>query len=201
MKVCSKCEKEKKKKEFQIRKDRGTLRSECRECTSKYTKDWNKKNEDRQKEYRVKNKEKIRLYDKKRDEEDPSRRKNYYQKNKPKLLIYYSERRKNDPLYKLNRLLLCRMTAAFKRKSWKKGLGAEKLLGCDYKTAFDHMEKQFTEGMCWENHGKWHIDHIIPLASAKTEEELVKLFHYTNLQPLWKKDNLSKGAKLNWTKS
>ncbi len=52
--------------------------------------------------------------------------------------------------------------------------------------------------MSWDNHTKygWHIDHIIPLASAKTEEELKSLCHYTNLQPLWAKENLSKGAKI-----
>jgi hypothetical protein len=52
--------------------------------------------------------------------------------------------------------------------------------------------------MSWENYGfyGWHIDHIIPLCSAKNEEELKRLCHYTNLQPLWSTDNLSKGSKI-----
>jgi hypothetical protein len=49
--------------------------------------------------------------------------------------------------------------------------------------------------MTWSNMGEWHIDHIKPLATAKTEKDVYELNHYTNLQPLWAKDNLSKGAK------
>lgn len=50
--------------------------------------------------------------------------------------------------------------------------------------------------MTWENRNEWHIDHITPLSSAKTEEELYKLCHYTNLQPLWAEENLKKGNKI-----
>jgi hypothetical protein len=50
--------------------------------------------------------------------------------------------------------------------------------------------------MCWENRNEWHIDHIVPLSSAKTEDEVYGLCHYTNLQPLWAKDNLQKSNKL-----
>jgi hypothetical protein len=49
--------------------------------------------------------------------------------------------------------------------------------------------------MSFDNYGQWHIDHIIPLATAKTEQDVYTLSHYTNLQPLWAKDNISKGAK------
>jgi hypothetical protein len=54
----------------------------------------------------------------------------------------------------------------------------------------------FTEGMCWENQGEWHLDHIIPISSAQTEEEIFKLNHYSNFQPLWAEDNIKKGNKI-----
>ena len=70
------------------------------------------------------------------------------------------------------------------------------MLGCDFADLKHHLESQFTEGMTWDNRNLWHIDHIIPLASAKSAEEVVKLSHYTNLQPLWAKDNMRKGASV-----
>ena len=60
----------------------------------------------------------------------------------------------------------------------------------------DFFENLFTEGMSWDNQGKWHIDHIIPLASATTYDEVIKLSHYSNLQPLWASDNMRKGARI-----
>jgi len=70
------------------------------------------------------------------------------------------------------------------------------IVGCTPQELKEHLEKQFIEGMTWENRNEWHIDHIIPLSSAKTEEELYKLCHYTNLQPLWAVDNMKKSNKI-----
>lgn len=64
-----------------------------------------------------------------------------------------------------------------------------------------HLENQFKTDMSWENYGKWEIDHIVPLSSAKTEEELYSLCRYTNLQPLWKTDNIKKGGYYQASKS
>jgi hypothetical protein len=74
------------------------------------------------------------------------------------------------------------------------------LLGCSLEQARKHIEHQFKEGMNWGNCGfrGWHIDHIIPCSAfdlTKIEEQK-KCFHYTNLQPLWAKDNLRKSNKL-----
>jgi hypothetical protein len=72
------------------------------------------------------------------------------------------------------------------------------IVGIEINDLKRHIEKQFTKGMNWENYGMygWHIDHIIPLCSANDENELLKLFHYTNLQPLWAEDNLKKNGRI-----
>lgn len=73
------------------------------------------------------------------------------------------------------------------------------VIGCDPKFLREYLERQFKVGMSWDNYGSWHIDHIIPLSSAKNKEEIYKLCHYSNLQPLWAQENLSKGNKMTYT--
>jgi len=69
-------------------------------------------------------------------------------------------------------------------------------LGCEIEEFREYIENQFTEGMTWENYGEWHIDHIIPLQYKNpTMEEVVKRLHFTNTQPLWASDNMSKGNR------
>ena len=76
----------------------------------------------------------------------------------------------------------------------------QELVGCSMDQLKEHLERQFTEGMTWDNYGfyGWHIDHIIPCVSFDLTdiEQQKKCFHYTNLQPLWAKDNLSKGSRV-----
>jgi len=72
------------------------------------------------------------------------------------------------------------------------------LVGCSIQELKNYIEKQFVNNMSWENWGQfgWHLDHIKPLSSAKNLEEMYSLCHYTNLQPLWWWDNLSKSDKI-----
>jgi len=157
------------------------------------------KRKEKAKEYRKNNKEKIKLQAKKfRDKHNErlkQERKEYYQNNKERAVDYVKQRKLLNPLFKMRCNISTRTANAFKKKSWKKN-GTQKLLGCSFKVAFNHLESQFTEGMTWENHGDWHIDHIVPLSIATTEEELIELCHYSNLQPLWAEDNLIKGNSL-----
>jgi hypothetical protein len=71
-------------------------------------------------------------------------------------------------------------------------LKTEEILGCDLNYFKEYIESQFTEGMTWLNHGQWHLDHIIPMDAAETVDEVIKLNHWTNFQPLWSNDNYSK---------
>jgi hypothetical protein len=104
-------------------------------------------------------------------------------------------KRKNDPITALADLIRTRLSAAFRGKGWTKRSKTQVYLGASFIEVKQHLEKQFTEGMTWENRGKWHIDHIKPLIKAKTVDELITRAHYTNLQPLWAIDNLRKGCK------
>ena len=121
----------------------------------------------------------------------------YKIKHNKRISKYNKERKKIDPLYKLTFTLRSRLNLAIKSKGWTKNNKTTEILGCDFETVKKHLENQFIDNMSWENRGLfgWHIDHITPLAKAKTQEELYKLCHYTNLQPLWAADNLSKGAR------
>jgi hypothetical protein len=108
------------------------------------------------------------------------------------------ERLRVDIHYALKRRLGNRIRMAFKSQSLCKRTSAIRLLGCPIETAREHIERQFQSGMSWDNHGQWHVDHIIPTSSfdLSREEEQLKAFHYTNLQPLWAEDNIRKSNKL-----
>ena len=110
---------------------------------------------------------------------------------------YTTTKRREDHVWNLIHRLRIRTGQIFKAKNWKKQNKTYELLGCTGDTLKSHLESLFVEGMAWENKGDWHIDHIIPLSSAKTEDELFKLCHYKNLQPLWAEDNLKKSNKMN----
>ena len=93
-------------------------------------------------------------------------------------------KKKNDPEYKLVRSLRRRLYNYIKQNSYSKK-STIKYIGCSPEQLKIHIQSQFKDGMTWENYGYygWHIDHKIPLASHKNEDELYLLCHYSNLQP------------------
>jgi len=121
-------------------------------------------------------------------------------RGKPERKKYRREYMRNryhaDVQFRLSRLLTGRVSKLVKGKI--KSSRILKLLGCSLDELKNHLEKQFQPGMTWDNHGEWHIDHIIPLASVDLTDQvqLTKVCHYTNLQPLWAADNIRKGANI-----
>ena len=86
---------------------------------------------------------------------------------------------------------------AFKREFRCKSKKTTEILGCTFEEFKLYLESKFDENMNWENQGTyWHMDHVVPISSAETEEDVYKLNHYTNFQPLYWEDNLKKSNKL-----
>ena len=131
-----------------------------------------------------------------------NKRREHYNNNKEKIIkqttSYQITRCKIDPKFKLEKNMRSRLYHALKNQKADKLYRTKELVGCSLEELKIHLEAKFKEGMTWENHGEWHIDHIKPCCSfdLTQEEEQKKCFHYTNLQPLWAKDNLSKGGKI-----
>ena len=146
------------------------VRSICMECINgngkKYRKENNEKERSRTKKYRSNNKHKIKAHDKKR--------------------------RETDPLYKLKQSIRRAISDSLRNKGYGKKSKTYSILGCTWKELKEHIENQFEDWMTWGNYGKyngtlnfgWDLDHVVPLSTAKTEEDVVKLNHYTNFQPL-----------------
>ena len=84
------------------------------------------------------------------------------------------------------------ISGTFKKGGFKKKTKTAKILGCSYEHIYEQFESQFTDGMTWENQGEWHVDHRLPISAAKTEKEILKLNHHSNLQPMWGRDNIIK---------
>jgi hypothetical protein len=157
---------------------------------------------DSKKEYYNKNRNKIsyknKIYRENNIEKISSYRIEYYKNNKEKIKNQTNKKLSSDPIFKFKHSIRTLIRISFKRgkRNLKKESKTEQILGCTINEFIIHIESQLKEGMTIENHGDWHLDHIIPLATAKTEEEVIKLNHYTNFQPLWAAENLSKGSKI-----
>ena len=144
-------------------------------------------------DYRKENKETIKEYNQK-----------YKEENKERLMKHAVEyarvKRQTDPMYKLKIQVRNLIRGSFSRKGSEKKKKTEELLGCTLDYFANHLLETYFEnyGKEWDGLEEVHIDHIIPLAVAKNEEEIIKLCHYSNLQLLTAKDNLEKKDRLDW---
>jgi len=215
-KICSKCKEEKKVYEFgKLKSSKDGLLYSCKECNNKrsvvyrknnpekileLTRNWTKKNPDwvynRHKKWREENPEKVKELREKWFNKNPEKRKEYRENYKPRKKERRKERRDGEPIFNLINRVRYRLRKYFISNNITKKNKTFDIVGCSPQQLKEHLENQFVDGMGWENKNEWHIDHIIPLSSAKTEEEIYNLCHYTNLQPLWAEDNIRKSNKI-----
>lgn len=224
MKRCADCHEIKEAQDFHSCKSRADgLSHYCKDCKRVRARAYYLANHEREKErmrlYRLANPEKVsevkkRCYEAKKPEYLAACRRRYDEKrgvileysaryrqsNKENISArntqYVRERMKVDPAFKLSYAIRCRVGQAFRTKSIPKRGKTPSMLGCGWEELKVHIESQFQPGMTWENRGEWHVDHKIPLSLAATAEDMERLCHYTNLQPLWALDNIRKGARM-----
>jgi hypothetical protein len=148
-------------------------------------------------EFVEKERERGRLYYQNNIEKEREKRKLYYHNNKEQERKKSNEWKKNklktDPLERMKKNIRDRIRKYLTGEN--KSKRTFDIIGLDKEKFKSYIENKFTEGMTWENYGKWHLDHIKPLYLLENEEDLIKLNHYTNLQPLWAEDNLKKNRK------
>ena len=211
-KICIKCDIEKEINSDNFPKDKKCsdgYRNVCKECCNSRNRELFKigslsvdKKKERMRQYMKKKRKdpefnkserkKERERNKERRKTDPEYRKKI---NKKK----YERRKKkmeNDPVYRFKIKIRKRIRSILKDRGYTKKSKTHEILGISYEEFNLHMERQFVKGMTWDNYGEWHIDHIIPLATAICEDDVIRLNHYTNLQPLWAEDNIRKGSKI-----
>lgn len=208
-KVCTKCNINQYIENFRMKKDcksgKYYRNSYCKKCEKIVKKNHYEKHKEqikiKNKKWYEKNKEKIKnIYRKKYNSE-------YYaqwrEKHPEKVKEYIKndlKRIKQDPLKMIKRQSRDAIRNGFRRKGFSKNTKTEKLLKCNYDTFINHLLQTFEDnyGYKWDFKEPVHIDHIVPLETATTEEDIIKLSYYKNLQLLKAKDNLQKGSKLNY---
>jgi len=116
-----------------------------------------------------------------------------YDKNRSGQKKIRDHRWSNDKMYKTSNLIRNHM---YRFLDGQKNKSTEEILGISTEGFTEYLESKFQQGMTWKNQGDWVLDHIVPISLGETEEELYKLNHYTNFQPLWKKENLLKSNHL-----
>jgi len=186
--------KDKRKEYYELNKDKARIYCKTRQEKTKL----------KRQEYLLLNKDKIEEEKKQRDILNIKKGKEsdvrYRLKNKDKIAAkvklnrnksneYQRNRRATNPVYKLSHNVRSLISQSVKKSGYNKSSKTEKILGCTILEFKEHLEKQFTKGMSWSNQGEWEIDHIYPQSKAIDEKHLLELNHFSNFQPLWRKDN------------
>lgn len=186
-KVCNKCNIDKDVTEFysgrkkckschgeQKKKYREEHRDEIIKKNRKYYYENHQMMLDKRKEYRENNYEEVSSYNRE------------YKKT------YEKNRIKEDNLYRVKRSVRNLIKCSLYQKKFTKNSRTFEVLGCSYEEFREHIESQFLDWMSWDNYGVyngkekcgWEYDHIVPVSSAESEEDIIRLNHYSNIQPL-----------------
>ena len=175
-----------------------------------YQENWNKRRAQAN-AYREKNKESINAqkratYDKEKARESFQRyyatekgrgkMRAYARKHKDEIKALQRNKYKNDPIYRLQMVIRTTVKKVLKKKGYEKNSSTEEILGISYQELGLYLKGLLPDGLSLE---KAHVDHIVPLSLAQTEEEVLALNHHSNLRPLSAKENLLKGSKLDLT--
>lgn len=210
--VCNKCHIEKSIIEYRYRNDAKLYRRDCRQCERIAVKEWISKNLDYSRktslihyyENKERHKETNILWKARNPEYMSNYNRQYREDNREKenerKRKYNKIKRKTDIKFRFSQQIRKRIQAALKTQRANKNNTTYELIGCSLIELRKYLESLFTEGMKWNNYGYygWHVDHLIPCAAFDlTDPEQQKTcFHFSNLQPLWAKDNQMKGAKI-----
>lgn len=192
--------------DFHRGQGRGGRASRCKSCACAATKEWRESNPERAREagsrWRNANPDRCRENrrawkaanpDRVKKSNRASRVKNRERNNRT-AAAYLRRRRREDPKFNIQSRLRGRLNRALKGEV--KPASVMDLVGCSIEKLYAWIEMHFAEGMTWENRDRWHIDHIRPVSSFDDPADPA-CWHWSNLQPLWAKDNLSKGSE--WT--
>lgn len=194
---CTKCGQRKLPFEFyKDKRNKDKLQSECKVCHNEYILKWQvvhpDKVREKQKKWYAVNSEKVSVARKRLHAIHPERRKIVARRSKAKS--------RSTPKGNLSSTISKRMNESL-QKGMKAGRHWETLVDFTIKQLRSHLEKQFTVGMSWGNYGEWHVDHRIPIRVFNFEKsgniDFKKCWSLKNLQPMWAKKNISKGARLN----
>ena len=197
-KECKKIYRERNKATLLVQKKtyRDTHKEERKAWLEANKESQNAYNKDYQAKYRIENKEKLTEMQKEyyiaNKEKVNQRCREWSQANRDKINEYQKQRRRTDPNFRLAHNMRTRIVKVLNGSN--KSADTETLIGCPADFLRDHLELQFKNGMTWDNYGEWHVDHNIPCAIFNLEDpdEQLICFNYSNLQPMWATDNLSK---------
>jgi hypothetical protein len=125
----------------------------------------------------------------------------YNRENREKRSAYERNKRQADPVYKFRKSFISLISSYLRKHGYKGGKRTWEVVGCDFGAFLEYIMSQFEKGMTLENYGHkdgcWNIDHIIPICTAETDDDLERLNHYSNLRPMWASENYKKSKKTN----